>query len=110
VGAATEGHSGTAAAGAKGSGASPIRARSNPKPPYPPEAERLHQQGRVILEVQVSAEGRAVSVSVKHSSGFPLLDNAAVQGVQRWTFDPARIGGLPVAGRADVPVNFSLGQ
>jgi protein TonB len=110
VGTASEGHGKATSASAGGSGASPIRARSNPKPPYPPEAERLHQQGRVILEVQVSSGGRATSVSVKRSSGFPMLDNAAVQAVQRWTFEPARVAGLPVAGRADVPVNFSLGQ
>jgi protein TonB len=89
---------------------SPVRPRSNPKPPYPPEARRLGQQGRVLLEVQVGADGRAISVSVKRSSGFPALDSAAVQGVQRWTFEPARVGGLPVASRADVPVNFSLAQ
>jgi protein TonB len=70
----------------------------------------LRQQGRVVLEVQVSAEGRATSVSVKHSSGFPVLDNAAVQGVEHWTFEPARVAGLPTAGRAEVPVNFSLSQ
>ena len=111
VGAPHESHgAATASAGAGGSGASPIRPRSNPKPAYPEEAKREHQQGRVLLEVQVGADGRASSVSVKRSSGFPILDNAALQAVQRWTFEPARIGGLPVAGRADVPVNFALGQ
>ncbi|MDR3406119.1 MAG: TonB family protein [Chthoniobacter sp.] len=95
-------------AGAAGGVSSPVRPRSNPKPPYPPEARRLGQQGRVLLEVQVSADGRAAGVSVKRSSGFPVLDNAAVQGVQRWTFEPARVAGVPVASRAEVPVSFSL--
>ena len=102
--------SGAATTGVPGGVTSPLRPRSNPKPPYPPEARRLGQQGRVLLEVQVGADGRATGVSVKRSSGFPALDNAAVQGVQRWTFEPARAAGLPVASRADVPVNFSLAQ
>jgi protein TonB len=110
AGSAPEGHNGTAGTGASGAGASPIRARSNPKPPYPEEARRLHQQGRVLLEVEVGTDGRAMTVSVKRSSGFPILDNAAMQAVQRWTFEPARVAGLPVVGRADVPVNFALGQ
>lgn len=110
VGPVQEGQNTGLSAGASGAGSSPIRPRSNPKPPYPPEAQRLHQQGRVLLEVQVGADGRAISVSVKRSSGFPILDNAAVQTVERWTFEPARVAGLPVTGRADVPVNFSLAQ
>jgi protein TonB len=89
---------------------SPVRARFSPKPAYPPEARRLGQQGRVVLEVQIGADGRVTSASVKHSSGFPLLDSAAVQGVLRWTFEPARVTGLPVASRAEVPVSFSFAQ
>jgi len=100
----------TTMADTRAGAATAVRARSNPKPPYPAEARRLGQQGRVLLEVQVSAAGRATSVSVKRSSGFPILDDAAVQGVQRWTFEPARVGGLPTASRADVPVSFSLAQ
>jgi protein TonB len=99
-----------AAAGPHGGVSSPVRPRFNPKPEYPAEARRLGQQGRVILEVEVGADGRAANVSVKRSSGFPALDSAAVQGVRRWTFDPARVAGLPVVSRADVPVNFSLAQ
>ncbi len=100
----------TANTGAPGGVNSPVRPRSNPKPSYPPEARRLGQQGRVILEVQVGADGRVLSVNVKRSSGFPALDGAAVQTVQRWTFEPARVAGVPVVSRADVPVNFSMAQ
>ncbi len=84
------------------------RYRSNPKPDYPAEARWQHQEGVVLLSVEVSAEGRAVAVSLKRSSGFPLLDDAALQSVRRWTFEPARAAGLPVASRVDVPVRFSL--
>ena len=84
--------------------------RSNPKPVYPPEARRLRQQGQVLLTVEVSAQGRALSVALKQSSGFPLLDQTAIQTVRRWSFEPARIGGVPVASRAEVPVRFRLAE
>ena len=68
----------------------------------------MHQQGLVMLNVQVSADGRALDVSLAHSSGVNSLDQAAIQAVRRWTFEPARIGGIAVASRVDVPVRFSL--
>ena len=84
------------------------RYRSNPKPDYPMDARRLHQEGTVLLSVEVSADGHAESVSLKRSSGFPSLDQAAIQAVRHWTFEPGRTGGVAVASRVDVPVRFSL--
>ena len=98
-------HQGISPSGPPGTAA---RYRSNPRPPYPEEARRLHQEGVVLLSVEVSEEGLPMNVSLKHSSGSNLLDQAAIQAVKRWTFEPARAGALPVASRVDVPVRFSL--
>jgi protein TonB len=84
------------------------RYRSNPKPDYPLEARRAGQEGVVILTVQVTARGRVANVQVSRSSGFPLLDTAALQAVRRWTFEPARILGVPTDTRVEVPVRFRL--
>ena len=84
--------------------------RSNPRPEYPVEARRLHQQGLVLLSVEVGADGRPREVTLKRSSGVRSLDEAAMQAVRRWTFEPANVGGLPVTSRADVPVRFSLAE
>lgn len=86
------------------------RYRSNPPPEYPVEARRLHQEGVALLGVEVSAEGRPASVHIKRSSGVPILDQAALDAVRQWAFEPARIGILPVASFVDVPVRFSLTQ
>jgi len=83
---------------------------SNPKPDYPPDARRQRQEGVVLVNVEVGADGRAGDVSVGRSSGFPLLDDAAVRAVRRWLFEPARAGGVPVASRVEVPVRFSLAR
>ena len=63
----------------------------NPKPPYPKALEAAGVGGVVGLSIQVSAEGRASSVSVVRSSGQPVLDASARDTVlNRWKFKPAR--------------------
>ena len=84
------------------------RYRSNPPPEYPPEARERHQEGVVLLDVDVGADGRPAQVGVKQSSGFPSLDRAALTAVRRWTFEPARTAGLPVASRVEIPIRFDL--
>jgi protein TonB len=80
----------------------------NPPPLYPEAARRKHQDGLVILAVTVTPEGQASRVSIKKSSGFPILDNAAVQAVQNWEFQPARLGPLALESQIEIPVHFEL--
>lgn len=84
------------------------RYRSNPAPGYPEEARRNGQQGVVLISAQVEADGHPSRVTLQRSSGFPLLDAAALEAVRKWIFDPARAGGMPVASRIDIPVRFTL--
>lgn len=80
----------------------------NPLPPYPEEARHARQEGVVILNIDVDSHGRVESAQVKSSSGFPLLDQAAVKGVRVWSFKPATMAGVPVGTRVEVPVRFRL--
>ena len=80
----------------------------NPKPIYPAIARRNGEEGKVLLKVRVSAEGSALEVEVKQSSGFPRLDAAAREAVQRWRFVPARRGEEAIESSVVVPINFSL--
>ena len=89
--------------------ARPIRGSvANRDPAYPDAARRRGEQGRVMLRVNVSADGRPVSVTPLQSSGFPRLDDAAVAAVRQWRFEPAERNGKPVEGAADVPILFRL--
>ena len=63
-----------------------------------------------MISVEVGADGRAESVSLRRSSGVPALDQAALAAVRRWTFEPARAGGMAVSSRVEVPVRFSLSR
>jgi protein TonB len=80
----------------------------NPEPVYPELARRRRQEGLVLLAVKITAQGRAERVEIKKSSGFFLLDNAAVEAVRDWEFQPARIGSLSLESEIEVPVRFEL--
>ncbi len=80
----------------------------NPEPPYPPLARRRHQAGLVLVSVSVNPAGRATRVALKVSSGFPILDAAALEAVRDWEFKPARIGNLTTSSEIEVPVRFQL--
>jgi protein TonB len=82
--------------------------RNNPAPDYPALAQDRGMQGRVILKVHVLASGKADNVTVDKSTGFKILDDAAVKAVLQWTFDPARRGQTAIDGWVTVPLNFKL--
>jgi len=81
---------------------------SNPKPPYPRASRQLAETGTVYLRVHVGPEGQALKVELKRSSGFPRLDQSALDTVAQWRFVPAKRGTLQVASWVVVPVVFSL--
>ncbi len=86
------------------------RYRSNPRPDYPIPSLRRGEEGIVLLNVQVGADGTPAAVSLNRSCGHPLLDRAALDAVRRWTFEPARAAGLPVSSSVVIPVRFSLAE
>lgn len=80
----------------------------NPRPLYPLLSRRMGEQGKVLLLVEVNAQGHPVSVQLHASSGSSRLDNAAIEAVRRWRFVPARQGDTTVAAAVIVPIDFSL--
>jgi protein TonB len=80
----------------------------NPKPAYPPLSRRMGEEGRVVLRVQVGADGLPTDVAVQTTSGSARLDQAAFDAVRRWRFVPARRGDEAVAAGVLVPIVFSL--
>jgi protein TonB len=49
---------------------------------YPPLARRKGWQGIVILELHIEADGRISRLHVNETSGYPVLDRAAVESLQ----------------------------
>jgi TonB family protein len=54
-----------------------------PEPPYPKIALDAGQQGTVVLSLTGDDAGNVISVDVKTSSGFPVLDRATVDFIKR---------------------------
>jgi len=95
--------------GPAGDIARPIAAAAgNPVPAYPRQARLKGWEGTVVLAVTVGPDGRCRSLAVARSSGFAVLDRAALQAVRHWRFAPARRNGLAVEAVAEVPVTFRL--
>lgn len=75
---------------------------------YPVEAKRLKQQGTVEVRIQVSLPGRPDKVEVIKSSGFPLLDEAAIEAASRSRYRPAYKGNRPIPSVFTKPYTFKL--
>ena len=79
------------------------------QPEYPPAARRAGEEGTVQLQVLVLSNGRAGEVKVARSSGFPKLDEAAINEVKRnWRFVPGKEDGKPVDMWHTFAVTFRL--
>jgi len=81
---------------------------NNPAPAYPMLARRMGEQGKVLLKVLVSEDGKAATVQVDRSSGHSKLDEAAVEAVKKWSFVPAKRSNKPMSAYVLVPISFSL--
>jgi len=85
-----------------------VRSRIETKKHYPPFARNLQQEGTVIVNVVIGADGAVVSTSLVKSSGFATLDKAALAAVRKAApFPPPSGYGL---GRMsiDIPLLFKL--
>jgi len=80
----------------------------NPAPDYPPLAKQMHQEGLVLLSVDVSAQGHPVKAEIVQSSGYRILDQAALRAVAQWKFEPAHLGNIPIGSNVIVPIRFRL--
>ena len=91
-----------------------VRTKSNPAyfhnqpPEYPQRARQMHQEGLVLLRVDIDQKGMPVKVEVEQSSGYQLLDQAALKAVRNWRFQPGQAGNLPVQSRVIIPIRFRL--
>lgn len=79
------------------------------KPPnYPPRCLRLGIEGTVRLRVLVGEDGRPQEASIGTSSGDASLDQAALDAVRHWRFEPATREGVPLRAWCIVPITFEL--
>src|SRR5262245_48017158 len=80
------------------------------KPRYPDSARRRGVEGTVIIKAYVTDQGRVEQVQIEQSAGHADLDEAAVDAVGRWRFEPARRGRQAIAMWVSIPVRFMLNR
>lgn len=80
----------------------------NPKPLYPLAARRAGYEGKVTVRALIQIDGSAERVELKKSSGYELLDRAALEAVKKWRFIPAKRGSEIIVEWVDIPWTFKL--
>jgi protein TonB len=75
---------------------------------YPDASKRAGEEGRCIVQVTVSADGRITGETIQQSSGFPRLDEACLKGVHGQHMKPATEDGKPVETTASLPIQWKL--
>lgn len=83
---------------------------NNPAPVYPQTSRRLKEEGVVLLEILVKADGTLGEMRLKKSSGYSRLDEAAQSAVKKWHFVPAKRGGEAIDYWYELPIEFSLNR
>ncbi len=84
--------------------------RINKKPIYPRAARIKGYEGTVYLKISLSSEGKVIKSVIKKSSGFAILDKAALKASLKWHFKPAYVNGVAIPTTILVPVTFKLSK
>jgi len=85
-----------------------VRMVGLPRPVYPRDAVLRGIEGRVVLFLRISAEGSVTEVKVNESSGYQVLDAAALEFGKSLRFVPAREDQQAVSATALYPVRYQL--
>jgi TonB family protein len=101
-----------------GCGVTPPRAIYQPAPNFSEEAKKQKIGGFTLLSLTVDAEGHPVDIHVVRSSADRIdkvhravalsLDQAAIDAVKKYRFEPATYQGKPVPVELYVEVNFEI--
>ena len=78
------------------------------EPSYPPASRRAGEQGTAVFSVLVDPSGHPKDVKVQSSSGYDRLDQAAIEAIRRWSFNPAMRDSQKVEAWTSVRVKFQL--
>lgn len=85
----------------------PGRMGNNLMPSYPSAARANGLQGRVVLLVTLSEQGRPRRIDIARSSGYDQLDESAVRAVWQWRFYRTD-NGPPAEATIEIPLDFRL--
>jgi protein TonB len=79
---------------------------SNPAPKYPALAQAARVQDYVMLQATIDKAGTIVDLKILR--GHPLLNEAALEAVKQWRYQPFLLNGVATDVVTTITVNFSL--
>lgn len=92
--------------GALGGDVKPAKLLSSAPPVYPALARAQHVAGNVTIDALIDANGRVTSMKV--ISGPVLLQQAAMDALRQWKYQPANLDGKAVPMHLTVTIQFRL--
>jgi TonB family protein len=78
------------------------------QPVYPPEARRMHVEGKVVLDGIVTVQGEVDDL--KLISGDAVLAQAAMEAVRQWRYTPFSLNGQPIPKQTRITISFIAPQ
>jgi TonB family protein len=77
-------------------------------PVFPPEAKENYIEGRVTIRLVVDTEGMPQELEIVGADPAGIFDQAALDAVSQYEFEPAVKDGMPVNSIVTLPVVFGL--
>jgi TonB family protein len=76
------------------------------EPEYPAAARQFRMSGEVVAEFVVGVDGKVENVSI--TKGSPILSDAVVRALRKWSFSPFKVDGRPRRVKSTLSFNFQL--
>jgi TonB family protein len=76
------------------------------EPEYPATARQFRMSGEVVAEFVVGLDGKVENVSI--TKGSPILSDAVVRALRKWSFSPFKVDGHPRRVKSTLSFNFQL--
>lgn len=84
------------------------RQKYAPHPQYPRLARKNGWEGTIVLYIEVLKNGTIGRIELDRSTGYQILDEAAIKTVKHWRYVPALAGDNPVTCWLKTPIRFQL--
>lgn len=78
-------------------------------PNYPPDLKLARVEGTAVVEASIDADGNVREPYLSTSTGTQL-DDAAIDAIRQWKYEPLRIDGVPYTVETTITVVFRLNR
>jgi TonB family protein len=82
----------------------PVRKIHDVAPVWPDAARQANVRGTVIVEFTIAPDGSVTDAHILR--GIPLLNDAALECVRQWRYEPPRLDGRPFPAHITATVSF----